>query len=285
LFKSFYYYKHITSVQNKFISIQHVIDVNKNITHKLCRIHFIVWNVIFILILQTLIICVSIVWYTWNGLARNTWGINVFIMQIDYVKISCKEDVHICHTNFAKKMERNLHETTSLWKTYGKWLFSKDLEGRDVRCNTWKHMENDYFPRTLKVEMCVATLGYGVMDQIGTRPSPKRDIWMEGRGWDEEIRFIMHMIHILGTVWKENDYWYCSLWEASSLFRCSSSFSKLPSPFHPIYVMSWNMRVLVFFDLIVVEHNGSSMWQPFPIIWSFHPYNPSWKLRQCACEA
>jgi hypothetical protein len=41
------------------------------------------------------------------------WGINVFIMQIDYVKISRKEDVHICHTNFAKKMERNLHETTS----------------------------------------------------------------------------------------------------------------------------------------------------------------------------
>jgi hypothetical protein len=31
------------------------------------------------------------------------WGINVFIMQIDYVKISCKEDVHICHANFAKR--------------------------------------------------------------------------------------------------------------------------------------------------------------------------------------
>jgi hypothetical protein len=45
---------------------------------------------------------------------------NVFIMQIDYVKISCKEDVHICHTNFAKEMEQNLHETTSRWKTYGK---------------------------------------------------------------------------------------------------------------------------------------------------------------------
>jgi hypothetical protein len=36
------------------------------------------------------------------------------------VKISCKKDVHICRTNFAKKMERNLHETTSWWKTYGK---------------------------------------------------------------------------------------------------------------------------------------------------------------------
>jgi hypothetical protein len=34
-------------------------------------------------------------------------------MQIDYVKISCKEDVHICHINFAKKMERNSHERTS----------------------------------------------------------------------------------------------------------------------------------------------------------------------------
>jgi hypothetical protein len=53
---------------------------------------------------------------------------NVFIMQIDYVKISCKEDVHICCTNFAKKMERNLYETPSLWKTYGKQLFSEDLE-------------------------------------------------------------------------------------------------------------------------------------------------------------
>jgi hypothetical protein len=60
------------------------------------------------------------------------WGINVFIMQIDYVKISCKEDVHICRTNFAKQMERNLHETTSWWKTCGKRLFSKDLEVRDV---------------------------------------------------------------------------------------------------------------------------------------------------------
>jgi hypothetical protein len=57
---------------------------------------------------------------------------NVFIMQIDYVKISCKEDVHICRTNFAKQMERNLHETTSRWKTYGKRLFSEDLEVRDV---------------------------------------------------------------------------------------------------------------------------------------------------------
>jgi hypothetical protein len=29
-------------------------------------------------------------------------------------------------------MERNLHETTSWWKTYGKRLFSKDLEVRDA---------------------------------------------------------------------------------------------------------------------------------------------------------
>jgi hypothetical protein len=48
------------------------------------------------------------------------WGINIFIMQIDYVKISCKEDVHICRTIFAKQMEQNLHGTTSWWKTYGK---------------------------------------------------------------------------------------------------------------------------------------------------------------------
>jgi hypothetical protein len=44
------------------------------------------------------------------------------------VKISCKENVHICHTNIAKKMERNLHEITNWWKTYGIRVFSKDLE-------------------------------------------------------------------------------------------------------------------------------------------------------------
>jgi hypothetical protein len=53
-------------------------------------------------------------------------------MQIDYVKISCKEDVYICPTNFAKQMERNLHETTSQWKTYGKRLLFEDLEVRNV---------------------------------------------------------------------------------------------------------------------------------------------------------
>jgi hypothetical protein len=61
-----------------------------------------------------------------------TLGVNVFIMQIDYVKILCKEDVHICHTNFVKHMERNLHETTSRWKTYGKQLFFEDLEVQDI---------------------------------------------------------------------------------------------------------------------------------------------------------
>jgi hypothetical protein len=29
------------------------------------------------------------------------------------VKISCKKDVHICHINFAKKMEQNSQGTTS----------------------------------------------------------------------------------------------------------------------------------------------------------------------------
>jgi hypothetical protein len=29
-------------------------------------------------------------------------------------------------------MEQNLHETTSWWKTYGKRLFSEDLEVQDV---------------------------------------------------------------------------------------------------------------------------------------------------------
>ena len=50
----------------------------------------------------------------------------------DYVKISCKKDVYICCTNFVKKIEWNLHETTSQWKTYGKQLFSEGLEARDV---------------------------------------------------------------------------------------------------------------------------------------------------------
>jgi hypothetical protein len=48
------------------------------------------------------------------------------------VKISCKKKVHICRTNFAKKKEWNLHETTSQWKTYGKQLFSEDFEVQDV---------------------------------------------------------------------------------------------------------------------------------------------------------
>ena len=60
-------------------------------------------------------------------------GINIFIMQIDYVKILCEKDVHICHTNFEKKMEQNLYETTSRWKSYGKQLFSEDLEVQDVK--------------------------------------------------------------------------------------------------------------------------------------------------------
>jgi hypothetical protein len=46
-------------------------------------------------------------------------------------QISCKENLHICRANFAKQMERNLHETISRWKTYGKRLFSEDLEVRD----------------------------------------------------------------------------------------------------------------------------------------------------------
>jgi hypothetical protein len=58
---------------------------------------------------------------------------NVFIMQLDYIKISCKENVHICCTNFAKILEQNLHEITSPWKTYGKRLFSEDLKVQDVQ--------------------------------------------------------------------------------------------------------------------------------------------------------
>jgi hypothetical protein len=77
-------------------------------------------------------------------------------MQMDYVKISFKEDLHICHTNFAKKMERNLHETTSRWKTYGKRLFFKNLEVWDGRIQGPK--SNGHI-KTLKVEIwsCILT--------------------------------------------------------------------------------------------------------------------------------
>jgi hypothetical protein len=56
--------------------------------------------------------------------------------------MSCNKDVHICHTNFAKRMEQNLYETTSRWKTYGKQLFSKDLEVQDdyKHGRAWEHM-------------------------------------------------------------------------------------------------------------------------------------------------
>ena len=58
---------------------------------------------------------------------------NVFIMQIDYMKISCKVDVYICRTNFAKQMEQNLHERTNWWIKYEKQLFSMNLEVRDTK--------------------------------------------------------------------------------------------------------------------------------------------------------
>jgi hypothetical protein len=58
-------------------------------------------------------------------------SINVFIMQIDYVKISYKEDAHICRTSFAKKMEQNLYKKLA----------------------SGKRMENDCFPRTLEFRM------------------------------------------------------------------------------------------------------------------------------------
>jgi hypothetical protein len=47
--------------KKRIVSIQYVIDVNKNITHKIYRFHSIFYNVIFILILQTQVKCVSVV--------------------------------------------------------------------------------------------------------------------------------------------------------------------------------------------------------------------------------
>jgi hypothetical protein len=43
-------------------------------------------------------------------------------------------------------MERNLHETTSRGKTYGKWLFSKDFEVQD------EYFEIDWYFTRQKVE-------------------------------------------------------------------------------------------------------------------------------------
>jgi hypothetical protein len=57
-----------------------------------------------------------------------------------------QEDVHICRTNFAKKMEQNSHEKTSRWKMYGKRLFFEDLEVRDVPLRLFHNsIESFYF--------------------------------------------------------------------------------------------------------------------------------------------
>jgi hypothetical protein len=52
-------------------------------------------------------------------------GINVFVIQIDYVKISNKEDDHIFHTNFAKKWNKIIMKQLAngqcmenVWKTF-----------------------------------------------------------------------------------------------------------------------------------------------------------------------
>ena len=41
-------------------------------------------------------------WCMWNGVLCNTCGTNVFIMEIDYVKISCEENGYIYCKNFVK---------------------------------------------------------------------------------------------------------------------------------------------------------------------------------------
>jgi hypothetical protein len=70
------------------------------------------------------------------------------MMQIDYMKISYKEDVHICCTNFVKKIERNLYETINRWKTYGKQFFSKDHEVWDVGLRPIGHSQYPSEART-----------------------------------------------------------------------------------------------------------------------------------------
>ena len=61
-------------------------------------------------------------------------AINIFILQIDFVKTSCKENVHIYRIDFAKtkKEKENLYETISWWKSYRKQLSLEDLKVQDV---------------------------------------------------------------------------------------------------------------------------------------------------------
>jgi hypothetical protein len=62
---------------------------------------------------------------TWNGLACNTCDINVFMMQRNYVKISCKEDVHIYCTNFAKRWNEICMKQLASGKCMGNNCFLK----------------------------------------------------------------------------------------------------------------------------------------------------------------
>jgi hypothetical protein len=119
-------------------------------------------------------------------------------MRIDYVKISCKKDVHICCTNFAKQMERNLHETTSWWKTYGKWLFSEDVRDEiqappEVGCNVWinaviehifYHLNSQSLIRTIcksenLIYFCIMVLLFRMIGLIIRAVVPKGNMCMK----------------------------------------------------------------------------------------------------------
>jgi hypothetical protein len=126
-------------------------------------------------------------------------------MQIYYVKISCKEDVHICHTNFTKQMERNLHETTSRWKTYRKRLFSEYLEVQDASHYPWVNS-------TSNLLLSLARVG---------RTSGIYTIRHSGMS---NLEASLGVILIPSMHWMESTF--CNSWNSSSLsFKIASSYS------------------------------------------------------------
>jgi hypothetical protein len=119
-------------------------------------------------------------------------------MQIDYVKISCKKDVHICHTNFAKKMERNLPETTSRWKNIWKTIFFRgpwssrwwDLEVRDDGTLKFEMM-GPWSSRWWDLEVRDdGTLKFEMMGPWSSR-------WWDFEVWDDRtLHYIQYFIFI-----------------------------------------------------------------------------------------
>ena len=89
-------------------------------------------------------------------------GFNVVIMQIDYVKISYKEDFYICHTKFTKKWN----------KTYMEQLVGG------------KRIEYNCFLRTLKFEIYPSSHGnvYNQAEHYPELHPIHRNEWNDEKG-------------------------------------------------------------------------------------------------------